>query len=123
MEIKTHETPILHSSEYRAEVWEPSYELSGAVAQAQKTVQLTMEHLTKQLDIRQDQHDGAFNGIFYNYSPKSIVICGNLSEFHDSDGVNLPKLSSFELYRGKIFEPEIITFDELHNRAAAILAV
>ncbi|MDD2735213.1 MAG: DUF4263 domain-containing protein [Desulfuromonadaceae bacterium] len=120
VEIKTHNTRLLHSTEYRPAVWHPSNELIGAVAQLQKTVQLAVEHLTTTFDL---PVGAGVNGgeRFFNYSPRSVLVCGNLEEFVEDAGVNIPKFSSFELYRRNINTPDIVTFDELYDRASSIV--
>ncbi len=119
VEIKTHETSLIHHSQYRSDVWRPSDELVGAVAQSQKTVQLAIQHLNEKLELPLDTD--ATHGEFFNYVPRSVLVCGSLSEFQTKAGVNISKFSSFELYRRAILMPDIITFDELHERAAAIV--
>ena len=57
----------------------------------------------------------------YLYHPKSFLIIGSLSEFDGPYGINEDKYSSFELFRKNIFNPEIITFDELFERAKYIV--
>ena len=42
---------------------------------------------------------------------------GNLSEFETEHGPNIERYRSFEDYRRNLRQPEIITFDELHERA------
>lgn len=44
-----------------------------------------------------------------------------LNQFIKEDKVNEDKFSSFELFRRNLFNPEIITFDELYERAKHIL--
>lgn len=119
VEIKTHETLLLHPSPYRPEVWRPSDELAGAIAQSQKTVQLAIEHLRTKLELPSDVVGEA--GGFFNYAPRSVVVCGSLGEFDTGTGTNGPKFGSFELLRRSIHSPDIVTFDELHERAAAIV--
>jgi hypothetical protein len=120
VEIKTHETPLLHGSEYRAEVWQPSHELAGAVAQSQKTVQLAIEHLGTVLELPASVTAKAGEK-FFNYAPRSVVVCGSLEQFVGPSGVDRSKFSSFELYRHSIQAPDVMTFDELYDRAAAIV--
>lgn len=120
VEIKTHDTALLHNSPYRSDVWQPSHELAGAVAQSQKTVQLAVEHLGTSLDLPADPaHLGGRK--FFNYSPRAVVVCGNLLSFIEDGGMNIPKFSSFELYRRSLHSPEVVTFDELLDRASAIV--
>jgi hypothetical protein len=120
VEIKTHNTRLLRSQESRPEVGQPSAELTGAGAQSQKTVQLASEHLHTALDLPCEE-EGGQGGRFFNYAPQSIVVCGNLAEFAGDSGVDVPRFSSFELYRRSIQAPSIVTFDELYDRAAAIV--
>lgn len=120
VEIKTHDTPLLHGTEYRADVWRPSHELAGAVAQSQKTVQLAIEHLRSRLDLPVDAGERG-GASFFNYTPRSVVVCGDLKEFVEESGIHAEKFGSFELYRRSIHAPDIITFDELNERAAAIV--
>ena len=48
-------------------------------------------------------------------------MAGRLSEFQAEHGVNAEKYSSFEVFRSSLTSPEIITFDELYERAAFIV--
>jgi hypothetical protein len=44
-----------------------------------------------------------------------------LGEFQTANGVNVPKYRSFELFRRHTWRPEIVTFDELLQRARFIV--
>jgi hypothetical protein len=52
----------------------------------------------------------------YTVAPRSILIIGHTKQLIDSDYRN-----SFELFRSHLHRPEIITFDELFNRASFIV--
>lgn len=121
-EIKTHKTELLRpvKSSYRDECWAISDELSGAIAQVQKTVQKSIEKLPTKNEIEDDSGYLTGEEVFI-YQPKSFVIIGNLDEFTKDSKVNKVKFSSFELYRRNIVNPEIITFDELFERAKYII--
>lgn len=55
--------------------------------------------------------------------PRSFLVIGDLHQLYGaSGGVNVDKLRSFELYRRNLYEPEIMTFDELLARAEWHLA-
>lgn len=121
-EIKTHKTPLLKkvSEPYRKECWAPSAEFSGAIAQIQKTVQLSLEEINTKTQIKNDV--GALTGEnLYLYQPKSFLVIGMLSEFSGEHGENEEKFSSFELLRRNLTNPEVITFDELYQRAKYIV--
>lgn len=119
VEIKTARTPLLHSREYRTEVWRPSDELVGAVAQSQKTVQKAIENIQQKLVVSGKGEKG--REIFFNYSPRAVVVCGSLSEFDRGGNPDDVRFSSFELFRRQLQSPEVITFDELYFRALAVL--
>ncbi|MER9185931.1 Shedu anti-phage system protein SduA domain-containing protein [Mesorhizobium australicum] len=59
--------------------------------------------------------------ILFTTEPRSYVICGSLSEFQTTPGVNDRKFRSFELYRRNLVRPEVVTFDELYQRARLIV--
>jgi antiviral defense system Shedu protein SduA len=58
--------------------------------------------------------------IVYSYKPKSFLLIGKLSEFLTHGGPNRERFASFELLRKNTIAPEIITFDELLERAQFI---
>jgi len=120
VEIKTHKTELLSKKPYRAGCWAPSSELAGAVSQVQGTVASATESLHGKLTIHNS--DGFPTGEeAFNYSPKSYLVAGSLSEFLGEHGSNHEKFRSFELYRRNTASPEIITFDELYERARFIV--
>jgi hypothetical protein len=55
--------------------------------------------------------------------PKGIVIIGMLDDFIKDQGVNYEELSSFEIYRQQVNGVEIITYDELYERARFIAEI
>jgi hypothetical protein len=59
--------------------------------------------------------------VIFSYSPKAYLIIGNLAEFSSGTGVNSAKYSSFELLRRNVINSEVITFDELYERAKFIV--
>ncbi|MCK9555094.1 DUF4263 domain-containing protein [bacterium] len=120
VEIKTHNTVLLKKSSYRSACWPVSDEISGAVSQVQGTVEKAVEKLPRKLEFKDKQGNPTGECVF-NYQPKSYLVVGNLSEFKTDYGINQDKYRSFELYRKNIRSPEIITFDELHERAKFIV--
>lgn len=121
-EIKTHATPLLKQvvSPYRKECWQISDELAGAIAQVQRSVQVSLNSIKSRLDVRSE--DGSPTGeTLFLYQPRSFLIIGSLAEFRTQHGINEEKYSSFELFRKNVSAPEIITFDELFERARFIV--
>ncbi len=120
VEIKTHVTELLESKPYRAGCWAPSKELAGAIAQVQGTVSSAVESLSSKINPSDSRGDPTGEEIF-NYQPKSYLVIGSMSEFVSENGVNKDKIRSFELLRKNTTNPEIITFDELYERAKFIV--
>lgn len=116
-EIKHHLTDLLAPSSYRPGCWPPSTELAGGITQVQQTVQLAIREIGERL--RDRDTDGAETGEFsFLLRPRSFLILGNLNQLRgEAGGVHPEKFSSFELCRRNLYEPEVLTFDELLARA------
>lgn len=102
VEIKKPSTDILMKSPYRANVYAPSKDLSGAINQVldQKF------HLEKEITSIKDN-----SGIYdmNTYSVHCCIIIGRMPK-------NEEEVKSFELFRGNSKNVEILTFDELLER-------
>lgn len=120
IEIKTHETQLLDSKPYRAGCWAPSKELVGAISQVQGTVASAVDSLSDKISLG-DKFGNPTGEEIYNYQPKAYLVIGSMSEFSTENGVNKDKLRSFEIFRKNVVSPEIITFDELYERARFIV--
>lgn len=120
IEIKTHATDLLESKAYRSGCWAPSKELAGAISQVQGTVASAVENLSNKINPNDKEGNPTGEEIF-NYQPKSYLVVGSMNEFVSENGVNKDKLRSFELLRKNTSNPEIITFDELYERARFIV--
>jgi hypothetical protein len=120
VEIKRHDTPLLERNQYRADVWPPSAELAGGVSQVQTTVHAAIETLGHKLSPADDAGDPT-GEILFNIEPRSCLVIGSLEQFQTDRGINVPKFRSFELYRRHTWRPEVITFDELLERARFIV--
>ena len=120
VEIKTHATKLLEEKPYRAGCYAPSKELAGAIAQVQGSVDDAVRNLTNKLVIS-DDYGNPTGEMIYNYQAKSFLVIGSLNEFVGEHGINEDKLRSFELLRKNTTSPEIITFDELYERARFIV--
>ena len=121
-EIKTHQNPLIQntSKPYRGSSWRVSDELAGGVAQIQRTVQVSIKNISSKTQIQ--SKDGALTGEeVFLYTPRSFLIIGSLSDFGGKHGINEEKYSSFEMFRRNLNNPEIITFDELYERARHIV--
>lgn len=120
-EVKTPDAALVTTRPPRPGVWSPSSQLLDGVAQIQKTVsQFKQRYFEKAQLVTKDGEPLGLD--VFNFSPKSYLLIGNLAEFTSEHGVNRDKYSSFELFRGSLRGPEIITFDELYARASAIVS-
>ncbi len=120
VEIKKHTTELLRKAYYRPGCWAPSDELSGGVAQIQGTVEKAIRSLDEKVEPVGDSGDPTGEELF-SYQPRSFLVVGSLDEFRSEHGTNVEKYRSFELYRRNVVRPEIITFDELYDRARFIV--
>lgn len=120
VEIKTHKTKLLEDQPYRKGCYGPSKELAGAIAQSQGSAADAIKNLTDQLTLK-DSNGNPTGEHIYNYQAKSFLVIGSMEEFNTPFGINEDKLRSFELLRKNTISPEIITFDELYERAKFIV--
>jgi len=120
VELKTPGTHLTRDITYRPGVWAPTAELAAGVAQVQKTVHHAVEQIRSRLATTDDA--GLPTGeISYLYHPRSILIVGDLREFESLNGISQERYGSFELFRRNVSSPEIVTFDELLERARHIV--
>jgi hypothetical protein len=112
VEIKTPDTELLRGDkEIRSGAWSLSKELTDAVAQLQAN---TDEWNVGGARARQNQPK--LEGI-QTVTPKGIVVIGSLSQFENIQS----KVCTFERFRRSLSNVEIITFDELLERARYIV--
>lgn len=120
VEIKKHSQGLLKESQYRSGTWAPTAELSGAVAQTQENVRAALDELGSHH--RFTDSNGIPTGEELTaVQPRSFLVVGNLSEFETEHGINEARYRSFEDYRRNLRQPEILTFDELYQRARFIV--
>lgn len=116
IEIKTPSTSLLKSQQHRKACWSVSSDLSDAVTQIQKTAfDFTNNQYHK---VQAKDHDGRITGEeIFRIQPKSYLVIGNLAELKGYD----EKFACFHLYRTSLTAPEILTYDELFERAKCIV--
>jgi hypothetical protein len=120
VEIKTPSTSLLEKNTYRPDTWAASRELAGVIAQAHRTVQVAEKSIGTRLETK-DENGDPTGEIAFLFRPRSVVVIGCLEQFASDKGVNEPKFSSFELLRRQMSSPEVMTFDELYERARFIV--
>jgi hypothetical protein len=119
VEIKTHKTSLLTKGSFRSGVWAPSHELVSAVSQAQRTVYGAEKDIRRRLQ-RTDRDGNPTGEEAFLVRPRSIAVVGSLQEFKAAHGDSEARFTCFELFRRQVQSPEIITFDELYERAKYI---
>jgi antiviral defense system Shedu protein SduA len=120
VEIKTPKTPLLEKNIYRPDTWAVSRELAGTIAQAHRTVQVAEKTIGTRLEPNDEDGDPTGEQIFL-FRPRSIAVVGSLEQFKSENGINEARYSSFELFRRQVSSPEVMTFDELYERARFIV--
>lgn len=125
VEIKHHRTQLLVNGSddkgYRPGCFRPAEHLSGGVAQLQGTVQRVLEEHKLRLSKSDDEGFENTDAFTYLVRPRAILVVGSLLEFKNSSGgVHKDKYRSFELFRRDLNSLEIVTFDELYEKAKFI---
>ncbi|MFD2938781.1 Shedu immune nuclease family protein [Flavobacterium notoginsengisoli] len=117
-ELKLDTHPLLKKvkNAYREESWQISDELSGAIAQVQRTLQKAITEISTKTEIK-DSEDYLTGETLYLYNPKAFILIGNLKEFKKDDKINEIKFSPFEIFRKSLKNIDILTYDELYQRA------
>ena len=121
VEIKAHDTALLEREPYRSGTWSPGDHVVGGVAQCQVTVDEVVRQAHRALALSDE--DGYRIGEALICRPRSILVVGSLEQFVREGNVHVERFDSFERFRRSIRDPEIVTFDELYERAAMSLAL
>lgn len=119
VEIKVHSTPLV-AKDKRGGSFLISKDLSDAVSQCQTAVSVAEEEIQKHFQPTDKEGFPTTDPIF-SFRPRSLLVIGNLSEFKDEKGPSVERFRTFEMYRRSLVTPEIITFDELFDRARSLV--
>lgn len=114
VEIKTPNTPLLQGQkENRTGSWSLSQDLTDAISQLQANIDKWNKFGSEQPDNRDKLEK---NNIF-TVQPKGIIVIGSLDEVKEIRS----KRETFQRFRKSIHGIDILTFDELFNRAKFII--
>jgi hypothetical protein len=117
VEIKKAKTNIIahnikgENIQYRNGAYLLSSELLGGVSQIQINCRTWQRKSTDP-----ENYDSLQSQNIYTVNPKGILVIGNTKEFKTRE-----EIETFETLRNSISNPEIITFDELYERAKYIV--
>jgi hypothetical protein len=106
IEIKTPVTRLL-SGLYRDQVYPPSRHLAGSITQVLDQRRELLGDPTLNL--------GAVEAT--SFHPRAVVLVGDI----ESQEITDHKLQSFELFRNELADVEVVTFDELAEKARSLL--
>jgi hypothetical protein len=109
VEIKTPFTPLLGSDQYRNKAYKIGPELSGGVAQVQAQCALWAEEGSRE----RNNAEQLLRSDIHTYEPKGILVIGDTRQIADDPD----KRATFERFRRNLHNPDILTFDELLQRA------
>jgi len=116
VELKRPDTPLFEKDKNRSESWKLSKDLTYAVSQ------ILSQKAEWEIKAKTDQFDENGDKIEQDtVDPKTILIIGNTNQFSGSTKTDLIKKKTFELYRRNSRNIEIITYDELLERAQFIV--
>ncbi len=110
VEIKTPATGLLDHEKYRNNTWAPTRELSGGVQQALVNRYKLIEDY-KSLWAEDEQPS------FKTFDPKATLIIGNIKR----ELAQPSKRRCFEQYRRNLRNVEVVTFDEVYDKAATLV--
>lgn len=112
VEIKKPNTLLVQNDSYRSGTTKLNPELTWAVSQVQTSCNSWFRDGSR----TDENRDTLENQDIYTFEPKGILIIGNTNQLD-----NREKLNTFEQFRKNLFNPQILTFDELYERAKFIV--
>ena len=117
-----HNAPLLKQikTAYRKGCWAIDDEVTGGIIQVQQTIAQAVRE--RRPDVKMPDEFGDPTGEELSlHQPKGFLLIGNQNQFKTDIGINWQKTGSFELFRRNETSPEIITYDQLLDRAKYIV--
>ena len=116
VELKRPDTPLFEDGGNRSKSWKLSKDLTNSISQiltqkAEWELKSQTEQYTSNGDLIEEK----------TIDPKTILVIGNTKQFKGSDRDSKIKAKTFELFRRNSRNIEIITYDELFDRASFIV--
>jgi hypothetical protein len=113
VEIKRPDTDLLHRERYRNSAWRASEDLAGGVSQLQANCQQWLISSRQLPNV-----DWAAERDITTAQPQAILLIGRTGSIEN----DREKRESFERFRQHLWNPKVVTFDELYARAEFIVA-
>lgn len=120
VEIKKPDTPLFENSKNRANSWKLSDDLIESLSQILE--QKASWQIKGEVNANNNFNDRGELIQQKTLDPKSILIIGSDSQFEGTEKVKQVKLRTFELFRRDSRNIEILTYDELYERAKFIVS-
>ena len=76
-----------------------------------------MKDFSTKTEIKDGQDNLTGETLYLRRNPRAFILIGNLNEFIIDGRINETKFSSFEMFRKNLKNIEIVTYDELYERA------
>lgn len=116
VELKRPDTKLFERDGNRSKSWKLSKELTYAVSQ------ILTQKAEWEIKAQTEQYKEDGNPIEERtYDPKTILIIGSTEQFKGTDRDSVIKAKTFELYRRNSKNIEIITYNELYEKACFIV--
>jgi hypothetical protein len=112
VEIKKPDTDLLGNEEYRNGAHQLGKHLTGGVSQ----LQANCRKWEKEGSESEENKEAFLDERIFTVLPKGILVIGHTNQLDAPS-----KRNTFELFRRNVVNPEIITFDELYERAKFIV--
>src|SRR6266542_1157747 len=112
VEIKKPHSELFGVKQYRNGAWELSEELTGGVSQ----LQANCSKWEKEGAQTEANREALLKERTFTVQPKGILVIGHTDQLTD-----ISKRNTVELFRRNVVNPEILTFDELYERAKFIV--
>jgi Domain of unknown function (DUF4263) len=112
VEIKRPNSGLLGNKPYRSSAWQLGEDLVGGVSQMQANCR-RWELAGSQAE---QNREALLRKKIYTVQPKGILVIGMTNQLS-----NIDKRNTFELFRRNVINPEVLTFDELYERAKFIV--
>jgi len=112
VEIKRPDSLLLGNKAYRNSVWQLGEDLTGVVSQ----IQSNCRRWEVEGSQAEQNREALQQKKIYTVQPKGILVVGTTKQLN-----SIEKRNTFELFRRNVLNPEILTFDELYERARFIV--